>query len=52
MPFPINVDNLFTFKDKCTYSSGALRTAGEDAMRASSSVGQQEALLVEECQHV
>ncbi len=50
MPFPINVENLFTFKDECTYSSGALRTAGEDAMRASSIVGQQEALLVEECQ--
>nr|WP_314273750.1 glycine zipper domain-containing protein [Schaalia odontolytica] len=51
MPFPINVDNLFMFKDQCAHSSGALRTAGEDAMRASSIVGQQEALLVEECQH-
>lgn len=51
MPFPINVDNLFKFKDQCTQSSGALCTAGGDAMRASSIVGQQEALLVEECQH-
>lgn len=51
MPFPINVDNLFTFKDQCAQSSGALRTADGDAMRASSIVGQQEALLVEECQH-
>jgi len=51
MPFPINIRNLFTFKDECTHSSGALRTAGEDAMRASAIVGQQEALLVEECQH-
>lgn len=51
MPFPINIRNLFTFEDECTHSSGALRTAAEDAMRASSIVGQQEALLVEECQH-
>ena len=51
MPFPINVDNLFKFKDQCAQSSGALHTADGDAMRASSIVGQQEALLVEECQH-
>ena len=51
MPFPINVDNLFAFEEKCTHSSGALHTAGGDAMRAFSIVGQQEALLVEECQH-
>ena len=51
MPFPINIRNLFAFEEKCAHSSGALRTAGEDAMRASSIVGQQEALLVEECQH-
>lgn len=51
MPFPINIRNLFTFEDECTHSSGALRTAGEDAMRASSIIGQQEALLVEECQY-
>jgi len=51
MPFPINVDNLFKFKDQCAQSSGALCTAGGDAVRASSIVGQQEALLVEECQH-
>ena len=31
--------------------AGALHTADSDAMRASSIVGQQEALLVEECQH-
>lgn len=51
MPFPINIRNLFAFEEKCAHSSGALRTAGEDAMRVSSIVGQQEALLVEECQH-
>lgn len=51
MPFPISVDNLFAFKDQCAQSSGALSTADGDAMRASSIVGQQEALLVEECQH-
>lgn len=51
MPFPINVDNLFMFKDQCAQSSGALRTADGDTVRASSIVGQQEALLVEECQH-
>lgn len=51
MPFSINVENLFKFKDQCAQSSGALCTAGGDAMRASSIVGQQEALLVEECQH-
>lgn len=51
MPFPINVDNLFMFKDQCAQSSGALSTADGDAMRASSIVGQQEALLVEDCQH-
>ena len=51
MPFPINIRNLFAFEEKCAQSSGALRTAGEDAMRASSIVGRQEALLVEECQH-
>ena len=51
MPFPINVDNLFKFKDQCAQSSGALCTAGGDAVRASSIVGQQEALLVEEGRH-
>lgn len=51
MPFPINVDNLFMFKDQCAQSSGALSTADGDAMRASSIVGQQGALLVEDCQH-
>lgn len=51
MPFPINIDNLFTFKDQCAQSSGALHTADGDTIRASSIVGQQEALLVEECQH-
>mgnify|MGYP000869795061 CR=1 FL=1 len=51
MPFPINVDNLFTFKDQCEQASGALHTADGDTVRASSIVGQQEALLVEECQH-
>ena len=51
MPFPISVDNLFAFKDQCAQSSGALSTADGDAMRASSIVGQQEALLVEDCQH-
>ena len=51
MPFSISVENLFIFKDQCAQSSGALRTADSDAMRASSIVGQQEALLVEECQH-
>lgn len=40
MPFPINVDNLFAFKDQCAQSSGALRTADGDTMRASSIVGQ------------
>ena len=49
--FPISVDNLFTFKDQCMQIAGALHTADSDAMRASSIVGQQEALLVEECQH-
>lgn len=32
MPFPINVDNLFAFKDQCAQSSGALRTADGDTM--------------------
>ena len=49
--FPISVDNLFTFKDQCEQASGALHTADGDTIRASSIVGQQEALLVEECQH-
>ena len=51
MPFPINVDNLFAFKDQCAQSSGALHTADGDIMRASSIVGQQEALCVDSCQH-
>ena len=51
MPFPINVDNLFAFKDQCAQSSGALRTADGDTMRASSIVGQQEALCVQSCQY-
>lgn len=51
MPFPINVDNLFTFKDQCEQASGALHTADGDTVRASSIVGQQEALLVDPCQH-
>ena len=51
MPFPINVDNLFAFKDQCAQSSGALRTADGDTMRASSIVGQQEALCVQPCQY-
>ena len=42
MPFPINIRNLFAFEEKCAQSSGALRTAGEDAMRASSIVGSSE----------
>ena len=49
--FSISVENLFTFKDQCMQIAGALHTADSDAMRASSIVGQQEALLVEECQH-
>ena len=51
MPFPINVDNLFTFKDQCAHSSGALSTADGDTMRASSIVSQQEALCVDSCQY-
>ena len=51
MPFPINVDNLFKFKDQCAQSSGALRTADGDTVRASSIVGQQEALCVDSCQY-
>ena len=51
MPFPINVDNLFMFKDQCAQSSGALRTADGDTVRASSIVGQQEALCVDSCQY-
>lgn len=51
MPFPINVDNLFAFKDQCAQSSGALRTADGDTMRASSIIGQQEALCVDSCQY-
>ncbi|WP_204373068.1 glycine zipper domain-containing protein [Xylanimonas cellulosilytica] len=51
MPFPINVDNLFAFKDQCAQSSGALRTADGDTMRASSIMGQQEALCVDSCQY-
>ena len=51
MPFPINVDNLFAFKDQCAESSDALSTADGDAMHASSIVGQQEALLVDDCQY-
>ena len=51
MPFPINVDNLFAFKDQCAQSSGALRTADGDTMRASSIMGQQEALCVQSCQY-
>lgn len=49
--FPISVDNLFTFKDQCAQSSGALRTADGDTMRASSIMGQQEALCVDSCQY-
>ena len=49
--FSISVENLFTFKDQCMQIAGALHTADSDAMRASSIVGQQEALLIEECQH-
>lgn len=51
MPFPINVDNLFAFKDQCAQSSGALHTADGDIMRASSIIGQQEALCVDSCQY-
>ena len=51
MPFPINVNNLFAFEDQCAKISTVLRSAGGDMMHASSIVGQQEALLVEECQH-
>lgn len=51
MPFPIDVDNLFTFMHECAQSSGALRTADGDTMRASSIVGQQEALCVQSCQY-
>lgn len=51
MPFPIDVDNLFTFMHECAQISSVLHTADGDTMRASSIVGQQEALLVAECQH-
>jgi len=51
IPFPINVDNLFAFKDQCAQSSGALHTADGDIMRASSIIGQQEALCVDSCQY-
>ena len=51
MPFPINVDNLFAFKDQCAQSSGALHTADGDIIRASSIIGQQEALCVDSCQY-
>lgn len=51
MPFPINVDALFTFEAQCEQSAGVLKRADGDAARASSIVAQQEALLVEECRN-
>lgn len=51
MPFPINVDALFTFEAQCEQSAGVLNRADGDAARASSIVAQQEALLVEECRN-
>ena len=51
MPFPIDVDNLFDFEARCGEVAGLLKRADGDAVRASSIVGQQEALLVDPCQH-
>ena len=51
MPFPINVDALFDFEAQCEQSAGVLDRADGDAVRASSIVAQQEALLVEDCRN-
>ena len=51
MPFPIDVDNLFDFEARCGEVAGLLKRADGDAVRASSIVGQQEALLVDDCQY-
>ena len=51
MPFPIDVDNLFDFEARCGEVAGILKRADGDAVRASSIVGQQEALLVDDCQY-
>lgn len=51
MPFPIDVDSLFDFEDRCGEVAGILKRADGDVVRASSIVAQQEALLVEECRN-
>jgi len=51
MPFSIDVDGLFEFEDRCGEVAGILKRADGDAVRASSIVGQQEALLVDDCQY-
>lgn len=51
MPFSIDVDSLFDFEDHCGEVAGILKRADGDALRASSIVGQQEALLVDDCQY-
>lgn len=51
MPFPIDVDNLFDFEARCGEVAGLLKRTDGDAVRASSIVGQQEALLVDDCQY-
>lgn len=51
MPFSIDVDSLFDFEDRCGEVAGILKRADGDALRASSIVGQQEALLVDDCQY-
>lgn len=51
MPFSIDVDGLFDFEDRCGEVAGILKHADGDAVRASSIVGQQEALLVDDCQY-
>lgn len=51
MPFPINIDNLFDFEARCGEVTGILKRADGDVVRASAIVGQQEALLVDDCQY-
>ena len=51
MPFSIDVDSLFDFETRCRDSAGILTRADGDGVRASSIVGQQEALLVDDCQY-
>ena len=51
MPFPIDVDNLFDFEARCGEVAGILKRADGDVVRASAIVGQQEALLVDDCQY-